>query len=200
MSPDQTKPYEQLYTAPEDTPIFVDVPEQKIISISGKGDPNSTAAYGETAEALFPVAAAIQAACQKLGHGFTVMPFEGFLWTDDMGIFSILNKNLWKWETFIVQPDFVTAEIFAAALEEAEKNTHLPLLKRIEFKTIHEGRCVQIMRLGPPNKMAPTVAKLRDFVEASNLRPVGKHHIIYLNDKRKVAPEDLKTIIRQPIA
>jgi hypothetical protein len=28
---------------------------------------------------------------------------------------------------------------------------------------------------------------------------VGKHHGIYLSDPRKVAPEKLKTVLRQPV-
>jgi hypothetical protein len=33
----------------------------------------------------------------------------------------------------------------------------------------------------------------------NNLKEAGKHHEIYLSDPRRVAPEKLKTILRQPV-
>jgi hypothetical protein len=38
-----------------------------------------------------------------------------------------------------------------------------------------------------------------EFMPAHNLAPRGRHHEIYLSDPRRVAPEKLKTIIRQPV-
>ena len=38
-----------------------------------------------------------------------------------------------------------------------------------------------------------------EFVPANGLELTGKHHEIYLSDFRKVAPEKLRTILRQPV-
>jgi hypothetical protein len=37
------------------------------------------------------------------------------------------------------------------------------------------------------------------FIPAQGLRMTGTHHEIYLSDFRKVAPEKLRTILRQPV-
>ena len=39
-----------------------------------------------------------------------------------------------------------------------------------------------------------------EFVPAQGLTMVGRHHEIYLGDPRKVEPEKLRTIVRQPVA
>ncbi|MBW1890147.1 MAG: GyrI-like domain-containing protein [Deltaproteobacteria bacterium] len=38
-----------------------------------------------------------------------------------------------------------------------------------------------------------------EFIPKNNYALSGKHHEIYLSDPRKVKPEKLKTILRQPI-
>ena len=37
------------------------------------------------------------------------------------------------------------------------------------------------------------------FMPENGYEPAGKHHEIYLSDPRKVAPEKLKTVLRQPV-
>jgi hypothetical protein len=37
------------------------------------------------------------------------------------------------------------------------------------------------------------------FIPENGYQMTGKHHEIYLNDPNKVAPEKLKTVLRQPI-
>jgi hypothetical protein len=37
-------------------------------------------------------------------------------------------------------------------------------------------------------------------VPRNGLRLTGRHHEIYLNDPRRVAPQRLRTVLRQPVA
>jgi len=53
--------------------------------------------------------------------------------------------------------------------------------------------------LGPFSEEETTVEKMHGFIKRVGYVPVGKHHEIYLSDPRKVAPERLKTVLRQPI-
>ncbi len=56
------------------------------------------------------------------------------------------------------------------------------------------------MLVGPPSAEASIIARLhRDFLPAHNLIPHGHHHEIYLDDPNRVAPEKLKTVLRQPV-
>ena len=47
---------------------------------------------------------------------------------------------------------------------------------------------------------APTIMNLHAYITGGGYSLRGKHHEIYLGDPRRLAPEKLKTIIRQPIA
>ena len=38
-----------------------------------------------------------------------------------------------------------------------------------------------------------------EFIPAHGLTMVGRHHEIYLSDARRVAPDELRTILRQPV-
>ena len=65
---------------------------------------------------------------------------------------------------------------------------------------ITEGLCVQTLHIGSYDDEGPVLARLHDeFIPANGLRMTGKHHEIYLSDARKVAPEKLRTILRQPV-
>ena len=43
------------------------------------------------------------------------------------------------------------------------------------------------------------VSRLHGFLKESRHELSGKHHEIYLSDPRRTAPENLRTIIRQPM-
>jgi hypothetical protein len=59
---------------------------------------------------------------------------------------------------------------------------------------------VQTLHIGSYDDEAPTLARLhQEFVPANGLKETGHHHEIYLSDPRKVAPQKLKTILRQPV-
>lgn len=81
---------------------------------------------------------------------------------------------------------------------QRSKKKDLPGLRKIRFEQFKEGRCAQIMHIGPFSAEGPTIQRIHDHISSrSALR--GKHHEIYLSDIRKAAPEKWKTIIRQPM-
>lgn len=128
------------------------------------------------------------------------MPLEGLWWTDDMREFSLNARDRWKWTLMILQPEFVTADLYLQVLEEVRKKKGLPVLARVRFERFHEGLSAQIMHSGPYSAEEPTVSRLHRFIAENGDRRIGKHHEIYLGDPRRIKPEKLKTIIRQPIA
>ncbi|HEY3421785.1 MAG TPA: GyrI-like domain-containing protein, partial [Methanocellaceae archaeon] len=75
-----------------------------------------------------------------------------------------------------------------------------PAVSKIRFECFGEGLSAQVMHVGPFSEEGSTVKRLHDFIEQSGYRLCGKHHEIYLSDIRKVAPERMKTVIRQPIS
>ncbi|HEX5738387.1 MAG TPA: GyrI-like domain-containing protein [Hydrogenophaga sp.] len=61
-----------------------------------------------------------------------------------------------------------------------------------------EGRCAQVLHVGPFSEEGPVIERVHAFInERSGLR--GKHHEIYLSDVRRADPAKWKTILRQPM-
>lgn len=99
----------------------------------------------------------------------------------------------------IMQPDFVDDGLIATAVAETRKKKKLPGIDRLRLEEFAEGRCAQILHVGPFSEEGPTVERLHEFIKTrSGLR--GKHHEIYLTDVRRADPKNWKTIIRQPMS
>ena len=63
-----------------------------------------------------------------------------------------------------------------------------------------EGACLQTLHIGPYTDEAPVLAHLHERVMLEHgVTFNGPHHEIYLSDPRRVAPDKLKTILRQPV-
>ncbi|GLQ79683.1 hypothetical protein GCM10007881_32020 [Mesorhizobium huakuii] len=179
---------------------LVDVPKLQFAMIDGKGDPNTSEEYRRAIEWLYSVSYPLKFMSKKeFGKDYGVAPLEGLWWAEDMSSFLTGKKDLWSWTMMIMQPDWITAEMFEAALEKARaKLGQPPESLRLQF--FHEGLAVQIMHIGPYSAEGPTILRLHEeFLPANGLVESGKHHEIYLGDPRKAAPEKLKTVIRQPV-
>ncbi|WP_039913896.1 GyrI-like domain-containing protein [Cellvibrio mixtus] len=196
---DLKKEFKHLYQTSAKKIAEVDVPALNYLMIDGKGDPNTTQVYAEAVEALFSVSYTAKFMLKKGPQAidYTVMPLEGLWWADDMSVFAGNDKSQWKWTMMIMQPLFVTQSIIHSAIAEVTKKKKLPALSQLRFESFAEGRCAQILHIGPFTEEGPTIEHLHQYIQA-NGNLAGKHHEIYLSDIRKAAPEKWKTIIRQP--
>jgi hypothetical protein len=197
---DYRKELPQWYRPSPKEAVPVELPPLNYLMIDGAGDPNTAPDYAAAVEALFTVSYTIKFMVKrgKLAVDYGVMPLEGLWWTDDMAKFSTANKERWKWTMMIMQPPLVTGTMVGAALAEVKRKKNPAALGRLRFESFAEGRCGQIMHLGPFADEGPTVEKLHQAIAAWGGKLSGKHHEIYLSDIRKAAPAKWKTVIRQP--
>ncbi|HWR64515.1 MAG TPA: GyrI-like domain-containing protein [Bellilinea sp.] len=196
---DYKKTLKHLYQPTAKEVVEVEVPSMNFLMVDGAGDPNTSLEYQQAVEALFSVAYTIKFIVKKgpLALDYGVMPLEGLWWSDDMSTFSVNAKTDWKWTMMIMQPPLVTADMVATAIDAAKKKG-VSAANRLRFETFEEGRCAQIMHIGPFSTEGPTVARVHAYIDARGGRR-GKHHEIYLSDIRKADPVKWKTIIRQPM-
>lgn len=96
------------------------------------------------------------------------------------------------------QPEFVTSEIIENAKKEVVKKRGIGI-NEVKFEKMKEGKCVQILHIGPYSTEPESLEKMRKVMEEENLVENGMHHEIYLSDPRRVSEEKLKTILRQPV-
>lgn len=198
---DFKKTLKHLY-APKKKFEIVDVPEMQFIRVDGHGDPNTSQEYADAVEALYAVAYKMKFISKKqLEKDYTVPPLEGLWWAEDMDTFVSRDKSAWDWTMMIMVPDWITDEIFAAAVDEVRKKKDPTSLDKVRLEKYAEGLSVQIMHIGSYDNEAPTIAALHnEFLPENGLTENGHHHEIYLSDPRRVAPEKLKTVLRQPVA
>lgn len=197
---DLKKDYKQLYQASAKQVQQVDVPAFNYLMIDGAGDPNTSADYAQAIEALFSVSYTAKFMLKKgaLALDYAVMPLEGLWWADDMSAFAGNDKSKWQWTMMIMQPPCVTPQVIDAAMGAVQKKKNLPALARLRFASLTEGRCAQILHIGPFSEEGPTIQRVHDFIDSCASR-TGKHHEIYLSDIRRADPQKWKTIIRQPM-
>ena len=196
---DFKKELKELYNPSSKEVSVVDVPAMNFLMIDGEGAPASPQ-YTEAVEALFTVSYALKFMVKKAkGVDYGVLPLEGLWWMDDMTKFSVNLKDEWKWTSMIMQPKYVTEADVKAAMEQARKKKDLPALDKVKFECFQEGLAAQILYLGSFAEEGPTITKIHDYIKKSGHALSGKHHEIYLNNPAKVAPEKLKTILRQPM-
>lgn len=198
---DIKKELQQLYKPSIKHASLVDVPKMHFLMVDGKGDPNSAPEFQDAVEALYSLSYTLKFMVKKGPSliDYKVMPLEGLWWTDDMSAFSVERKEDWYWTLMIMQPEFVTDNLFTEALLQVQKKKSLPALPGVRLESYLEGLSAQIMHSGPFSDEGPTVARLHEFIKDEGYEPAGKHHEIYLGDPRKASPDKMKTVIRQPV-
>lgn len=188
---------------------LIEVPRLQYLMVDGAGDPNTSQIYKDAVTALFPLAYTLKfASREKFGIDTVVMPLEGLWHAPDMESFtSKRDKSAWLWTLMIMVPDQVTPEMFAeavdsvAAKEAKKKRTPSPALRSVRLETLDEGLSAQTLHVGPFDDEGPVLDDLHHrFIPENGLQLTGRHHEIYLSDMRRVAPEKLRTILRQPVS
>ncbi|GIG20760.1 hypothetical protein Cch01nite_14840 [Cellulomonas chitinilytica] len=182
----------------------LDVPDLQYLMVDGHGDPNTSSAFTEAVEALYPVAYTLKFASRReLGRDYVVPPLEGLWWAQDMEAFTgARDKSRWDWTMLLMVPDGIGPDLVEAAIAQVGAKKSVPArLGDVRFETLSEGRCVQTLHVGSFDDEAPVLARMHDeFIPGHGLRMVGRHHEVYLSDFRRVPPERQRTILRQPVA
>lgn len=178
------------------------VPPLQYLMVDGHGDPNTSKEFSEALQLLYPVAYKLKFASKlELDKDYTVMTLEGLWWADDMSTFTTArDKSQWDFTVMIMQPDWITKDMFKVALQKVRAKNPSLALDKVRLETLTEELCVQTLHIGSYDDETATLAELHDnFIPNNGYKMVKKHHEIYLSDARRVAPEKLRTILRQPI-
>jgi len=180
----------------------VHLPDLRYLMVDGHGDPNTSPAFTEAVQSLYPVAYKLKFASKnELGRDYVVPPLEGLWWAEDMDSFTTArDKSRWDWTMMLMVPEWIDDDMVADAVARAGAKNRPPRLDDVRVETLSEGQCVQTLHVGSFDDEAPVLARLHDeVIPGRGLQMAGKHHEIYLSDRRKVAPERLRTILRQPV-
>ena len=199
---DFKKELKAFYSASAKKAQVLDIPSMNFLVAEGQDATPESGDFQAAIEALFGISYHIKFAIKKSGtFDYGVMPLEGLWWADDMEDFKKGIKERWRWQMMIMQPEFVTTDQFDESQSAFMKKKDNHMAEKIIFTQKEEGRCAQIMHVGPFSEEGPTIERLHQSIhEAGGVFDghVERHHEIYLNDFRRIAPERMKTILRQP--
>jgi hypothetical protein len=123
-------------------------------------------------------------------------------WADDFGVFdpALEDRSQWRWTMMIRQPDDVPSDIVETATAKMTKKVGEAVAARVRIEPFDEGRCAQLTHHGPYADEGPNIARLHEFITTQGLQQRGHHHEIYFSDPHRVAPEKMRTVLRQPVA
>ena len=190
--------------APRSGIRLLDVPPHRFVMIDGAGPPEP-AAFEARMPGLYGVAYGLRFASKARGVDGKVGPLEGLWWTTD-GVTDLGaifggdgGRETWRWTLMIALPPEATPDEIEEQLATGRGKLHPTLSPGLRTEVFSEGTCAQLMHIGPYAEERATIERLHDGIRAAGLRPVGRHHELYLGDPRRSAPERLKTILRQPV-
>ncbi len=203
--PDLKKALSSLYGPPRN-PVLVDVPELGYLMVDGHGAPEESATrptteFQQAFQAIFPVVYTIKFRLKRDGLVMPILPLEAIWFTGPDGSFDMdVTPDQWGWRVLMAVSHDVTPVLFEEAVAEVRrKKGDSETLGRLRFERWSEGRCAQIMHVGPYADERPTIERLSAFIAEQGLTPRGAHHEIYLGDPRRTDPTKLKTVLRQPV-
>lgn len=198
------KKEKRLYL-PKSNPEIVDVPKIQFISLKGEGSP-AESMFTDIVSTLYSLAYGIKMLPKKMDdkpdgyYDFTVYPLEGVWDINDEAKKSFtgeVHKEDFVYELMIRQPDFVDEQLFKQILASVKQKKSNPLLEVVEFKSVSEGKCIQMLHIGKYDDEPISFSTMEQFSQAEGYNRISKvHREIYLSDARKVAPENLKTVLR----
>lgn len=192
-----------LYGAKK-TPTLITVPMQSYIMINGSGNPNDQD-FSDRVAALYALAYAIKMDYKAAAtmsdnevHDFSVYPLEG-VWNLKHG--DKLIKEELEYTIMIRQPDFITENMVAAALERVKAKKPNPLYTKMRFDSMQDGKCIEVLHIGCYDDEPASFAKMAQFAKDHGLtRKESSHREIYLNNVSRVETNKLKTILRYSVS
>jgi len=187
------------YLASAKKPSMVRVGPARYLSVAGRTPPNSEE-FHRAIGALYTVAFTLKMSRKAAGQDYTVTKLEG-LWTlDSADADPASPSTVWSWDLMIRVPPFVTEREVGATIDGLIAKGKPADVRSVRLVDLKEGECVQMLHVGPYTAEQPTLAKMKEFADLAGRTISGRHHEIYLSDPRRVKPDKLRTILRQPVA
>ncbi|HYL10172.1 MAG TPA: GyrI-like domain-containing protein [Candidatus Acidoferrales bacterium] len=180
-------------------PVLVEMGAAQYLAIQGRGEPGDKL-FQAGIGALYNVAFTVKMARKFAGRDYTVSKLEGIWWDSTNPQRSVGDPGkVWDWKLMIRTPEFVTQKEASEAIGKLRAKGKPAEVSQVTLESLDEGRCVQVLHVGPYDQEHTTISQMRSFAEANGFSFHGIHHEIYLSDPRRVAPAKLRTILRHPV-
>lgn len=199
---DYKREMKELYSQSSKAISLIQVPQLNFIMMDGKADRSSEefkAAWDTLVRTAYTIKFIIKNS--NTSADYVTMPVEG-LWLNNL---EKQENEAYKhgmcWTLCIMQPACVNKETFFEAIEatKKKKGVSLEYLDKIYLKDYSDGLSIQTINIGPYESIQDSMDNLQAYMEINNYIVNGPYHEIYIGNSRRAKPENLKTILRQPI-
>lgn len=195
---DLLKVHREEYRAPK-SPRLLDIPTGHYLAVDGRGEPGGEA-FEASVGALYAVAYTLKFASKAAGRDYTVSKLEALWWAaGGEAELDAVPRAQWRWKLMIRRPEFIARPQLDAALAALRRKAKGEGCEAVDLESLSEGRCVQMLHVGPYDQEGDTLSRMRQAAEEGGLAFRGRHHEIYLSDPRRVEPQRLRTILRRPV-
>ena len=201
---DLRKQYKWLYSPSARKVEYVDVPSLLFVRVDGTVPagvgPSDSPDFKEAVAALYGISYTLKFMVKKRANNpidYPVMFLEG-LWVTESRTYDTAARDAMDFTVMIMQPDFITADLFEEARAALLRKNPGPGPARVRLETYHEGPSIQTLHIGPYATEPETVVRLEAYAAEHEYAQRG-HHEIYLGDPFRAAPEKLRTILRHPV-
>ncbi len=196
---DLYKEHKDEYAAKK-KPLIIQMKKATYLAVEGSGAPGSPV-FEEKIGALYSMAFTTKMTWKFAGkQDYKVCKLEGQYWGEESSLdFSEVPKEEWRWRLMIRTPTFIKEKHLAESRETLHKRNKGTGTEEVQLFDLSEGRCCQMLHVGPYEKEPETIEIMREFAHSEGWEFHGIHHEIYLSDPRRVPPERLKTILRLPV-
>jgi hypothetical protein len=191
--------HKKEYAAPK-KPVLLTIAPATYLAISGRGAPGD-AEFSTKIGALYAMAYTVKMTRKFSGQqDYTIGRLEAQYWMEGrQADFGSTPRERWHWQLLIRTPECVEAAELKRAAAALRKKGKPVEVDEVALVTVQEGECVQMLHLGPYERIGDSVGVMQRCASERDRRFQGRHHEIYLSDPRRVAPEKLKTILREPV-
>ncbi len=191
---DFSRIHKDLYTAT--TKIKeVDADEAVFLSLDGKGEPGGPE-FQTAIQQMYSLVYTAKFMLKNAGKlDFGIGRLECLWYGND---FERTPRSEWRWQLLIRIPEEVSEKDLRDARAEVLKKRSLRT-SAVKRWTWTEGRCVQVMHVGPYDEVGKAYRALDEYARAKGMAVACPAHEIYISDPHRVAPAKLKTIIRLAI-
>jgi hypothetical protein len=182
---------------------IVTVPHRRCLAVGGTAAPGG-AEFQAAMGALYGTAYSLAFLLRERGVDAHIGPSEalwerrdgGSGWSEGDEAF---DPDAWRWTLVMAVPEEATDADIESALAVTRRKRPSPALAGMRLMTLQEGLVVEATHAGPYATEPETIARMREVADAAGLDAHGAHHEIYLGDPRRCAPENLRTVLRQPV-
>ncbi len=141
----------------------------------------------------------LQQTCKKQSINFTIPKLEILKWVEGDDFQEQIAEDEWHWIVLLRNYSFINEDLIEEAKDFCLRKKNFALAEEITLENIYIGKCVQIMHYGKIGSEIYSKKELKKYISMNNLKENGFYHEIHLSYPRKVIPENMKCILRQPI-